>query len=130
MDSAIQGVVEKAMRECIQVNDAASVQCIVMDVNTGAILAVCMKPDYDPNSPPRNDLETLRELMRLTVITDVYEPGSTFKMLTCSAALDSGAAALTDRFTCSGAITVDGDRIRCWKNCCPAGPPGATSSAS
>lgn len=116
VDSAIQGVVEKAMRECIQVNDAASVQCIVMDVNTGAILAVCMKPDYDPNSPPRNDIETLRELMRLTVITDVYEPGSTFKMLTCSAALDSGAAALTDRFTCTGSITVDGDRIRCWKN--------------
>ena len=116
VDSAIQGVVERAMRECIQVNDAVSVQCVVMDVNTGAILAVCMKPDYDPNDPPRNDLETLRELMRITVVSDVYEPGSTFKMLTCSAALDSGAASLTDRFTCTGAITVDGDRIRCWKN--------------
>ena len=116
VDSAIQGVVERAMRECIQVNDAASVQCVVMDVNTGAILAVCMKPDYDPNDPPRNDVEALRELMRITVVSDVYEPGSTFKMLTCSAALDSGAASLTDRFTCTGAITVDGDRIRCWKN--------------
>ena len=116
VDSAIQGVVERAMRECIQVNDAVSVQCVVMDVNTGAILAVCMKPDYDPNDPPRNDIETLRELMRITVVSDVYEPGSTFKMLTCSAALDSGAASLTDRFTCTGAITVDGDRIRCWKN--------------
>lgn len=116
VDSVIQAVVEKAMRECIEVNDAASVQCVVMDVNTGAILAVCMKPDYDPNDPPRNDLETLQELMRLTVVTDVYEPGSTFKMLTCSAALDSGAASLSDRFTCTGAITVDGDRIRCWKN--------------
>ena len=116
VDSAIQGVVERAMRECIQVNDAVSVQCIVMDVNTGAILALCMKPDYDPNDPPRNDIETLRELMRITVVSDVYEPGSTFKMLTCSAALDSGAASLTDRFTCTGAITVDGDRIRCWKN--------------
>ncbi|MBR3106859.1 MAG: PASTA domain-containing protein [Clostridia bacterium] len=116
VDSVIQGVVEKAMRECIQVNDAASVQCIVMDVNTGAILAVCMKPDYDPNAPPRNELETLQELMRLTVITDVYEPGSTFKMLTCSAALDSGVASLGDHFTCTGSITVDGDRIRCWKN--------------
>ena len=116
VDSAIQGIVEKVMRECLAVNNAKSVQCIVMDVNTGAILAVCMKPDYDPNDPPRNDIEQLNALMRMTVITDVYEPGSTFKMLTCSAALDSGAASLDDRFTCSGAIFVDGDRIRCWKN--------------
>ncbi len=116
VDSTIQGIVEKAMRECLEVNSAKSVQCIVMDVNTGAVLAVCMKPDYDPNDPPRNDIELLNELMRMTVITDVYEPGSTFKMLTCSAALDSGAASLDDVFTCSGAIYVDGDRIRCWKN--------------
>ena len=115
VDSTIQGIVEKAMRECLAVNDAKSVQCIVMDVNTGALLAACMKPDYDPNDPPRNDTELLNELMRMTVITDVYEPGSTFKMLTCSAALDSGAASLDDVFTCSGAIYVDGDRIRCWK---------------
>ncbi len=115
VDSTVQGIVEKAMRECLAVNDAKSVQCIVMDVNTGALLAVCMKPDYDPNEPPRNDTALLNELMRMTVITDVYEPGSTFKMLTCSAALDSGAASLDDVFTCSGAIYVDGDRIRCWK---------------
>lgn len=116
IDSTIQGAVEKVMRECLAENNAKSVQCIVMDVNTGAILAVCMKPDYDPNDPPRNDVQTLTDLMRITVITDVYEPGSTFKMLTCSAALDSGVASLNDHFTCTGSITVDGDRIRCWKN--------------
>ena len=115
IDAVLQGIVEKAMRECLAVNNAASVQCIVMDVNTGAILALCMKPDYDPNDPPRNDVETLTGLMRITAVTDVYEPGSTFKMLTCSAALDSGAASLNDTFDCSGAIQVDGDRIRCWK---------------
>ncbi len=116
VDSVIQGIVEKAMRECLEVNNAQSVQCLVMDVNTGAILAACMKPDYDPNEPPRNDAALLNRLMRMTVITDVYEPGSTFKMLTCAAALDSGAAALNDHFNCSGAIYVDGDRIRCWKS--------------
>ncbi len=115
VDAAIQGVVEKAMRECLAVNNAAAVQCIVMDVNTGAILALCMKPDYDPNDPPRNDVALLNDLMRLTAITDVYEPGSTFKILTCAAALDSGYAALSDTFNCSGSITVSGDRIRCWK---------------
>ena len=116
VDSAIQAVVEKAMRECLAVNNAASVQCVVMDVNTGAILALCMKPDYDPNSPPRDNAELLQSLMRITAVSDVYEPGSTFKMLTCAAALDSGVASLDDRFTCTGSITVDGDRIRCWKN--------------
>ena len=116
VDSTIQGVVEKAMRECLAVNNAKSVQCIVMDVNTGAILAICMKPDYDPNDPPRDDVALLADLMRITAISDVYEPGSTFKMLTCSAALDCGAASVNDHFTCTGSVTVDGDRIRCWKN--------------
>ena len=116
VDAAIQGIVEKAMRECLEVNGAKAVQCIVMDVNTGAILALCMKPDYDPNDPPRDDVEKLQELMRITAGTAVYEPGSTFKMITCAAALDCGAAALSDTFNCSGSITVDGDRIRCWKN--------------
>lgn len=116
VDATMQGIAEKAMRECIAVNNALSVQCIIMDVNTGAILAMVMKPDYDPNDPPRDDVEALTALMRITAVSDVYEPGSTFKMLTCAAALDSGAAHLTDGFHCSGSITVDGDRIRCWKS--------------
>lgn len=116
IDATLQSIVEKAMRECLEKNNALSVQCILMDVDTGAILALCMKPDYDPNDPPRDDVAALQELMRITAISDVYEPGSTFKMLTCSAAIDSGAAALSDVFHCSGSITVDGDRIRCWKN--------------
>ena len=116
IDATLQSIAEKAMRECIAVNNALSVQCIIMDVNTGAILAMVMKPDYDPNAPPRDDVEALTELMRITAISDVYEPGSTFKMLTCAAALDCGAAQLTDGFHCSGSITVDGDRIRCWKS--------------
>lgn len=115
IDMTLQGIVEKAMRECIRVNNAKAVQCIMMDVNTGEILALCMKPDYDPNDPPRDDVSLLQELMRITCITDVYEPGSTFKILTCAAALDSGAASVTDGFHCSGEIRVDGDRIRCWK---------------
>ena len=59
-----------------------------MDVNTGAVLAMAMYPTYDPANPPRDDLDKLNELMRLTVLGDVYEPGSTFKMLTASAAID------------------------------------------
>lgn len=116
IDATLQSITEKAMQECLEKNNALSVQCIILDVDTGAILALCMKPDYDPNTPPRDDAETLQELMRITAITDVYEPGSTFKILTCAAALDSGSAQLTDTFHCAGTVTVDGDRIRCWKN--------------
>ncbi len=116
VDATVQSIVEKAMRECIAVNEAQSVRCIVMDTNTGAILAMCMKPDYDPNDPPRDDAQALTQLMRLTAITDVYEPGSIFKVLTAAAALDSGAVTPDDHFFCSGSIQVDGDTIRCWKN--------------
>ncbi len=116
IDATIQGVVERAMRECLLVNNAVSVQCIVMDARTGAIRALCMKPDYDPNDPPRDNLSLLNELMRTTIVTDVYEPGSTFKILTCAAALDSGSVTLDSAFHCAGSVTVEGDRIRCWKN--------------
>ena len=115
IDASIQSFVERAMRECIQVNNAKSVTSIVMDVNTGAILALCMKPDYDPNSPPRDDIQTLNELMRISAVSDAYEPGSTFKSLTCAAALDAGVASVGDTFQCTGSIRVDGDTIRCWK---------------
>lgn len=116
IDASIQSFAERAMRECIAVNNARAVSCLVMDVNSGAILAMCMKPDYDPNNPPRNDIATLNELMRITLISNAYEPGSTFKALTCAAALDAKLTTVNEGFTCTGSIKVDGDTIRCWKN--------------
>ena len=114
IDATLQQICEKVMRECMEVNQAESVLCLISDVKTGAIMAMCMRPDYDPNEPPRDDVETLTDLMRITAISDVYEPGSTFKILTASAALDSGVTTPEDSFYCSAKITVDGDTIRCW----------------
>ena len=114
IDRDVQAAVERAVRECAQVNDAVSVQAIAMDVNTGAVLAMAMYPTYDPANPPRDDLDKLNELMRLTVLGDVYEPGSTFKMLTASAAIDCGATSPQEGFYCSGKITVDGSTVRSW----------------
>ncbi|MCH5286285.1 MAG: PASTA domain-containing protein [Christensenellaceae bacterium] len=114
VDATIQEICEKAMRECLEVNSADSVICLVSDVRTGGILAMTMKPDYDPNDPPRDDVETLTDLMRITAISDVYEPGSTFKILTAAAALDTGATNPADHFYCSARVTVDGDTIKCW----------------
>ena len=113
-DVTIQEIVDKAMRECIEVNEAAQVICIVTDVRTGGILALAIKPDYDPNDPPRSDVSALTDMMRITAISDVYEPGSTFKILTAASALDSGVTTPEDSFHCSARVTVDGDVIRCW----------------
>ena len=105
-------------------NEALSVQAIAMDVNTGAVLAMAMYPTYDPQNPPRDDLEKLNELMRLTVLSDVYEPGSTFKMLTAAAAIDCGVTNPQEGFYCSGKITIDGSTVRCW-----GAPHGAETMA-
>ena len=113
-DVTIQEIVDKAMRECIEVNEAAQVICIVTDVRTGGVLALAIKPDYDPNDPPRSDVSALTDMMRITAISDVYEPGSTFKILTAASALDSGVTTPEDSFHCSARVTVDGDIIRCW----------------
>lgn len=116
IDATIQEIVEKAMRECYEVNKAQAVHAIAMDVYTGAVLAMCSKPDYDPNDPPRDQLDALQSLMRIRLISDSYEPGSTFKILTTAAALDSGVTTPEDGFYCSGKIKVDGDTIKCWGN--------------
>ena len=124
IDAAIQGFAEKAMRECYEVNSAVAVQAVVMDVNTGEVLAMVTKPDYDPNSPPRDDVEALTAMMRIRPISDVYEPGSTFKILTSAAALETGVTTPTEGFYCSGSVTVEGSKIRCWGR-----PHGAESMA-
>ena len=90
IDASIQSFAEKAAREAMAVNNAKSVRVLVMQPQTGEILALVCKPDYDLNDPPRDDVETLTELMRNTVVSDAYEPGSTFKILTAAAALDAG----------------------------------------
>ena len=114
IDREVQAAVERAVRECAQVNEALKVQAIVMDVNTGAVLAMAMYPTYDPADPPREDVDALNELMRITTLSDVYEPGSTFKMLTAAAAIDCGATNPQEGFYCSGRITVSGSTVRCW----------------
>lgn len=114
LDASIQAFAEQAAREALTVNDAKAVRVLVMDPDTGEILAMVSKPDFDLNDPPRNDVETLTSRMRNRVITDAYEPGSTFKMLTAASALEAGLVTPGEGFYCSGSVTVDGGRIKCW----------------
>lgn len=124
IDSSIQSFCERAAREALSVNNAKAVRILAMDPDTGEILAMVNKPDYNLNDPPRNDVNLLTERMRNRCITDAYEPGSTFKIITSAAALDSGLVTPNEGFYCSGSTYVEGGRIRCWGK-----PHGAQSFA-
>ncbi len=114
-DSVLQSYLEKALKQALEVNDAVSAQGIIMNCNTGEILALSTQPDYNPNSPPRDDLALLASLSRNRVVTDAYEPGSTFKVITLAAALDSGTVTTDTTYDCPGYHIVNGEKIRCWK---------------
>lgn len=115
-DAVMQSALEKACKEALEVNKAASVQGVIMDCTTGEVKAMTTQPDFDPNSPPRNDMPLLNSLMRNRVVTDSYEPGSTFKLITLSAALDSHTVNTGTGFYCDGGCTVNGERIKCWRS--------------
>ena len=114
IDSVIQSFAEKAADRAMTEQKPKKVTILVMDPNTGAILADVAKPDFDNNNPPREDLAALREQVRNSAITDAYEPGSTFKILTIASGLDAGAVTADSRFYCPGYRIVDGEKIKCW----------------
>ena len=115
-DSILQSFLEKALEEAVAVNKAEDAQGIILNCRTGAILALATEPDYDPNNPPRSNLELLNSLNRQRIVTDSYEPGSTFKIVTLSAALDSGVVTKDSSFQCPGYRYVNGEKVRCWKS--------------
>lgn len=115
IDYNIQKFAESAMRQCFSEQKAKKVTCIVMDPNTGDVLAMVNLPDYDLNDPPNSDWETWSKLSRNSAIIDVYEPGSTFKVVTLSAALEEGTVNLNTTFYDPGYQIVDGQRIKCWR---------------
>ncbi|MBD5132120.1 MAG: PASTA domain-containing protein [Clostridiales bacterium] len=116
IDANIQSFADSAVAAAQAEFNSKSASMIVMDVNTGGILAMAKSPSFDLNDPPRNDLDLLNELSRNTMIVDMYEPGSTFKIFTTAAALENGVVSDNDTFFCAGSRTVDGQRIRCWRS--------------
>ena len=129
LDAAIQSFAESAAKEAMEVNDAASVCAIVMDPNNCDVLAMVNYPEADLNNLDRSDLTALAELSRNTAITDSFEPGSIFKIVTLSSAIDSGAATLNSTYTCIGYKMVDGEKIKCWRSYNPHGTQTLTEAA-
>ena len=115
VDEVIQSFLEQALEEAYYQQNAKSAYGIAMDPATGEILAIANVPDYDLNDVPRDDIPLLTELTRNKVITDIYEPGSTFKVVTLASALDSGKVTVDTSFDCAGSYVVDGQMIKCWR---------------
>ncbi len=116
VDANIQSFAETAVTSAQLEWNSKSASMIVMDVNTGGILAMASAPSYDNNEPPRNDINLLNALSKNKMIVDVYEPGSTFKIFTTAIALANGVVSDSDRFYCPGYRMVDGQRIKCWRS--------------
>ena len=115
IDYYIQSFAENAVKTALETHNAKSAKCIVMDPNTGEILALASAPSFDLNNLPRDNLELLFGASRNTIISDAYEPGSTFKILTSAIGLDSGNFDLNHSVYCPGYRIVDGQRIKCWR---------------
>ena len=140
IDMTIQSIAEKYLKEaCIDNECTDGGNMIIINPKNGDVLAMATYPGYDLNSPYEINADDLKEIWdtlssserstalqqmwRNKAISDTYEPGSTIKLVTASAALEEG---LTDtdnggEFACTGSINIAGTRIKCWRHYRPHG---------
>jgi len=137
IDEVIQHYTEKALETAMAKTGSLRGMAIVMETKTGDILSMAMAPDYDPNNPrvPVDPaaaayVETLSNeekvnywnvMWRNPMISDTFEPGSTFKLLTTAMALEEGLSTLDEHFYCSGSYDVSGVTLKCWRHYNPHG---------
>lgn len=126
LDANLQEYAQQAAYQALEQKQADSVSIILMRPGNGEILAMVNVPEYDLNDPfnlkkstngmSQQEIQDERNRMwRNGCINDTYEPGSTFKIITASAALEEGVVTPEDTFSCPGFRIVDDRRIRCHK---------------
>ena len=114
VDYGIQSSIERELDNVVLRYNPDGAWAIAMNPNTGEILGMSSRPNFNPNSYKDYDTETINRNM---AIWASYEPGSTFKILTLSAAVNEGKVdLLKDTFYDGGSVNVDGARIKCWKH--------------
>ena len=129
VDSVIQSFVESALETGMKKTGASQITCIVMNPKTGDILAMATTPEFDPNNSwepyskkekekfkkmtPEEQTEYLSRMWTINGISNVYEPGSTFKLITAAAAIDSASSNSKSRYQCNGYIHVANYNLRC-----------------
>ncbi|MDO9069376.1 MAG: penicillin-binding protein [Deltaproteobacteria bacterium] len=107
LDKTIQFIAEKELAKAVAESNAKGGMALVMEADTGKVLAMANYPTFNPNSYSRYSLAQLRN----RVVVDSFEPGSTFKVLTISAALDAGVVKATDIFNCENGSYRIADRV-------------------
>ncbi|MBP3459235.1 MAG: peptidoglycan glycosyltransferase [Lachnospiraceae bacterium] len=133
LDMNIQSYATQLALQAMEAKEADSVSMIVMNPQNGEILAMVNVPEYDLNNPfdiqsvygdrtaqmlaavSGNELEAANRMWRNGCINDTYEPGSTFKVITAAAGLESGVVTIDDQFSCPGFCIVEDRKIRCHK---------------
>ena len=122
IDADISRIADEVVAEATEIYSPKSVGILVLDPSSGAILAMSESPSFDLNNVPRNDPELLRISARSSLISDSYEPGSTFKVLTAAANTEeykkgNPAAFSPDHiFSSARYRIVDGRKIKCWSS--------------
>ena len=123
IDETIQSFAEKAAEQAYKANNAKAASVLVMDPKTGEVLAMANKPDFDPNNPREGyesfDGETssdkIQKMWRNRLVSDSFEPGSIFKVITAIAALEENLVNENSTFYCGGSIQLADRTINCWE---------------
>lgn len=136
IDEVIQHFAEKAVENTYIEQKAKRVTAIVMDPKTGDVLAMAVKGDYDNNEPRKapegisenwdkltsdQQYNELLKIWRNPAVSDTYEPGSTFKIITTAAGLEEKVVSPTDRFYDKGYVMISGKKLKCWRSARPHG---------
>ncbi len=122
IDYGIQKTLESALAKTAATYSPVSAQGIVLDVNTFEVLALASYPAYDLNEVPRNDAELLNQLTRNGLVCDIYEPGSTFKIITSAIDVEEHSQGNPKAFSTkyvfpsSRTRAVEGTTVKCWSN--------------
>ena len=122
IDYGLQEIVESALKKTAAQYLPVSAQCILLDVNNFEVLALANYPSYNLNEVPRGDLDLLNKLTRNGLVCDIYEPGSTFKIITSAINIEESlrgnpkAYSTNYVFPSSRTRTVDGTTVKCWSN--------------
>lgn len=125
LDYTMQSFAQQAAEKVLKEKQAKSVSVILMNPQNGEIYAMVNVPEYDLNEPYElldvyaggegSENDKLNSMWRNPLISDSYEPGSTFKIVTATAALEEGKVSLEDTFNCPGFKIVEDRKIRCHK---------------
>ena len=122
VDYKIQTLCERVMAEAVETYRPKGAECLVLDLSSFEILAMASLPSYDLNDVPREDSALLSALSRNGIVSNSYEPGSTFKVITAAADIEEhlrgnpNAFSTSYVFPASRTRSVDGTTVKCWSD--------------